>query len=105
MKEYLVYIKCYDFREMQYYSKIFVNKYVHRVIMVTNYGFNITLGYDDGNKVNIIFELSSCYEREIIGKRNVRFISAQVSKVLNFDIIDNVIALPIEPITYLPNEK
>lgn len=105
MKEYLVYIKCYDFREMQYYSKIFVNKYVHRVIMVKNYGFNITLGYDDGNKVNIIFELSSHYEREIIGKRNVRFISAQVSKVLNFDIIDNVIALPIDPITYLPNEK
>lgn len=104
MEEYLVYVHCQNLRQMEYYSRKFVRKYVHRIVTVRNNGFYITLGYNEGKRVNVIFELWKYYQQAILGKRNVRSISAEVAELLDFNYIESVIGLPIEPATYRPSK-
>lgn len=104
MEEYLVYVHCQDLRQMEYYSRKFVSKYVHRIVTVRNNGFYITLGYNEGKRVNVIFELWEYYRQDILGKRNVRSISAEVAELLDFNYIESVIGLQIDPSTYRPSK-
>lgn len=104
MEEYLVYVHCQNLRQMRYCSCKFVRKYGHRIVTVRNNGFYITLGYSESKRVNFIFELWEYYRRAILGKRNVRSISAEVAELLDFNYIESVIGLQIDPLTYGPSK-
>lgn len=104
MEEYLVYVHCHNLRQMEYCSRKFVRKYVHRIVTVRNNGFYITLGYNEGKRVNVIFELWKYYRQAILGKRNVRSVSAEVAELLDFNYIESAIGLQIDPETYRPSK-
>lgn len=103
MEEYVVYIICQNSSQMEYYAHNFVSKYVHRIVTVRNNGFYITLGYDGDKRVNVMFDIWRYHPQAIRGKRNVRSITAEVAEILDFNYIESVIGLQIEPKTYRPS--
>ena len=95
MKTHNVFVACDTLRHANYYADEFIKKYGHRIICVKSHKLDLTTKYDKENEVRVLFVPIYELNRMSLGYRNIRCITGEVSELVNFNNLSDILEIPV----------
>lgn len=95
MKTHNVFIACDNLQQARYYADEFVKKYHHRITCVRAKKLDLTIKFDEENEARIQFMPWRYVEPCSCGYRNLRCITGEVSELVNFDCLSDILEIPV----------